>query len=256
MPNLIRIGLFASLLSWAAQAGLAQPGPSHAPLRAGPAAVNPDWQSPARLRHGLKAAPGTLVFDAGGIEFRSEPRYSHRWPFVEIQTFDLTPRHLALTGYEKRDRHRSGDLTFRFDLSVAVPPAIAEELARRVGKPVRNGVPNPQAPSFATIPARHRMHGGGNNGTLRFREEGIDYIVTTGPRGKNPALSGAGRSWRWSDIETLSSQDPYHLRVSGYRETFEFEVKEPLSRELFDRLWDRVYARDLNVSPAQGGDRP
>jgi hypothetical protein len=119
---------------------------------------------------------------------------------------------------------------------------VAAELAQRVGKPAINGNPDSQAPSFATIPARHRTLTGGTNGILRFRDDGIDYV--TGRQG--------GRSWRWADIRTLANPDPYHFRVGGYRETFDFELKEPMSRELFDRLWDYVYARDLIVSPVTG----
>jgi hypothetical protein len=28
----------------------------------------------------------------------------------------------------------------------------------------------------------------------------------------------------------------------------EFDLKRPLSRDLFDRLWDRLYAADLNLA--------
>ena len=71
---------------------------------------------------------------------------------------------------------------------------------------------------------------------LHFRKGGIDYVTAKG-RGS--------RSWQWSDIQTIANPDPYHFRVQGFRETFEFELKQPMSRKLFDRLWDSVYARDL-----------
>ncbi len=208
-----------------------------------PAAAN--WQSPARLHHGLRSTPGTLTIDANGVEFRSERGLSLKWPFVEIQTFDLVaPRRLVLASYENRGRHFPGNRKFRFDLSSPIPPAVASSLAERVGKPVRNGAPEPQLAGFATIPARHRTSFGGTNGTLRFRDDGIDYLAA-GERG--------GRSWRWSDIQTLANPDPYHFRVAAYRETFEFELKQPMSPELFDHLWDHVYARELNVSPRGKG---
>ena len=117
-----------------------------------------------------------------------------------------------------------------------MPPVVTEEFARRVRKPVEDGRPHPGASGFASLPARHRTFGGGTNGTLRFRNSGIDYVTVSG-RGS--------RSWRWTDIETIANPDPYHFRVQGYRETFEFELKQPMSRKLFDRLWDAVYGRDL-----------
>ena len=197
-----------------------------------------DWESQARLHHGVKGSSGTLTLSQDGVTFLPTKGATLHWPFLEIQTFDLlTPRRLVITGYENRSWHRHGERKYRFDLSVAMPPDVAAELSRRVEKPVRNGDPNPTATDFATIPARHRTLAGGTNGTLRFGADGIEYVTSNG-RG--------GRSWRWSDIQTLANPDPFHLRVDGYRETLTFELKQPMPRDLFDRLWNQIYARDLN----------
>ena len=126
-----------------------------------------------------------------------------------------------------------------------MPPGVAGEFARNVGKPVRNGDPNSATPIFATVPARHGTLWGGTNGTLRFGADGIEYLTPTG--------KGA-RDWRWSDIDTLAHPDPYHFTVTGYRETFEFELKEPMTSVLFDRLWDHLYARDFKSVDRAGGD--
>jgi len=202
------------------------------------------WQSPARFHNGLRTVRGTLIFSESGIEFRSEKRFSHRWPFVEIQSFDLTPQRFVLIGYENRGSHLPGDRRFRFDVSQTMPPSVVADLTRRVAKPVRNGEPDPAERGFATIPARHTTRTGGSNGVLRFRDDGIDYLTTS---------KQDGRSWRWADIQTLDNPDSYHFRVAAYRETFEFELKEPMARDLFDRLWDYVYTRDLDIKPANGG---
>lgn len=214
-------------------------------VAAGDSAQALNWQSPARLRHGLKATRGSLILSGDGIEFRSEEeRLSHRWLFSEVEIFDLTPRRLVITDYENRHHHIPGERRFRFELDKPLPPPVAAQLAERVGKPVRNGNPDPKEPSLANIPARHGTRFGGTNGTLRFRDGGIDYVAA----GKE-----GSRSWRWADIQTLASPDPYHFRLGGYRETFEFELKQPMSQKLFDWLWDRLYARNLNISPSTGG---
>lgn len=201
------------------------------------------WQSPARLHHGVKSTRGNLIFTANGIEFRSEPRFSHRWSFTEVKTLELSPQRLVVTDYENRGHHLRGTRHFDFDLQEPVPPAVAAELTNRVGKPVVNLDPDAKADALFTIPARHGTRFGGTNGILRFRDRGIDY-VTTGGKGS--------RSWRWDEIQTIASPDPYHFRLSGYLETFEFELKQPMTGDLFDRVWDRVYARDLNVARTGG----
>ena len=194
------------------------------------------WQSPARLKHLITKTRGTLVIDDHGVEFRSDKGSPRRWSYVEIQSFHLSSHQLDLETYQNRSWHFPGDRKFHFGLTNAMPPAVAEHFARQVQKPVKNGRPDPSASGFASIPARHRTFGGGTNGVLHFRGKGIDYLTTKG-RGS--------RSWRWSDIQTIANPDPYHFRVQGYRETFEFELKQPMSRKLFDRLWDAVYARNL-----------
>jgi len=40
--------------------------------------------------------------------------------------------------------------------------------------------------------------------------------------------------------------------VTGYRETVEFDLKQPLARVVFEQIWDRLYAADLNLSTAGG----
>jgi hypothetical protein len=205
------------------------------------------WESAARWHHDLTKTPGTLALTDSGIEFRAAKGPPLRWPFEEIQTFALSPRRLTLTGYANRRWHFHGERRSRFDLQSAVPPAVAAELAERVAKPAENGVPDPDAPTFATLPARHRTRGGGTNGVLHFRSGGIDYLTDSGHE---------ARSWRWADIRTLALPDPYHFRVGGFRETFGFELKGPMSRELFDRLWNDVYARDLSGVKPKGGTRP
>lgn len=203
------------------------------------------WQTPARWRHGLlRKTSGTLIINDSGVVFQPRNGSPLHWSFEEIQTFDLAPRRLVVTGYQNRHWHFHGERSFRFDLRSAVPPGVAAVLACRVGKPSENGVANSSVESFSTIAARHRTLFGGTNGVLRFRKTGMDYVTESG-RG--------ARSWRWADIETLTLPDPYHLIVGGYRESFTFELKRPMSHALFDRVWDLAYARNLTGLQLHGG---
>ena len=210
------------------------------------AAASINWQSAVKWHRLLKkSVPGTLAFDGTGVEFHSK-KFSHRWLYREIMTFDLTGgRELTITDYENRHWHEPGDRTFHFTLTEPMPPATAAEFTALVGRPVINGAPEPvnptpEIPILAQIPAHRRERFGGSNGQLLLREDGIDYVAANGRD---------GRSWRWSDIQTLANPDPWSFRVMAYREIVEFDLKQPLPREAFDRIWDRLYATDLNVAP-------
>ncbi|MGH9328666.1 MAG: hypothetical protein ACRD2B_18515 [Terriglobia bacterium] len=200
------------------------------------------WKTPARLRQRLRSDRGVLEIDNHGITFRALKGPSIGWTFTDIQSFYLTRDTLRVRTYENRGWHLPGEKVYRFALSRAVPPEVAEALAARVAKPSQNGDPNPYLPAFAVIPARHSARLAGTNGTLRFTWGGIDYMTSIGRD---------ARSWRWADIQTLAHPSAYRFTVGGYRETYSFELKKPMSQRLFDRLWDAVYGQGLRLSAAR-----
>jgi hypothetical protein len=203
------------------------------------------WQTPASWHRLLKkAVPGSLVLDDAGVEFRS-PKFNQRWAYVDIHSLDLSARELTLDSYQNRTWHEPGTQRFQFTLGESMPPEIAAQLTERVGKPVRNGVPLPSVAVLSEIPAHRRIWSGGSNGTLRLKDTGIDYVTENGRD---------SRTWRWADIQTIANPNPYELRVTGYRETVEFDLKQPLARAVFEQMWDRLYAADLNLSTAGGED--
>jgi hypothetical protein len=200
------------------------------------------WESPARLHEAIGKETGDLKISSEGIEFRSNKGRTEKWPFVEVQTFLLLPRALTIETYQNRPHPLPGMQRFRFDLDKTVPAEIAAELSRQIQRPSKNGVPDPASQGIVIL-AHHRTLTGGTNGTLRLSDSGIDYV--TGVRGDS-------RSWRWADLETLSDPDPFHLLVFGYRDTYTFDLKEPLPRSLFDRLVDALDAHSM----AEPGLRP
>ncbi len=211
-------------------------------MQAGPEKTPSSWQSPAKLHHVVGSEKGDLVIDADGIEFRSAKGQRMKLPYLEVQTFLLSSHSLAIESYQNRKKHLPGVERYRFDLSENVPPELAAELARKIQRPSQNAVPDPEAQGIV-IPAHHRTHTGGTNGTLRIRDGGIDYVTN---------VPGDSRSWRWADLQTLSDPDPYHLFVFGYRDTYTFDLKEPLSQSLFYRMVDALDAHNA----ARSGESP
>jgi hypothetical protein len=181
---------------------------------------------------------GTLAVDASGVTFRSGNGREQKWPLTDIRTAFVAPHRMVIETYENRSLHRPGERRYEFDLAQAMPAAVAAGLAADLARPLQNSVPDSEAPAIATIPAHHRALAGGTNGVLRFRQDGIDYVTSS---------KEDSRSWRWTDLETLSSPDPYHLFVFGYRDTYTFDLKAPLTRALFDRATDAIYAHNVSI---------
>jgi len=144
----------------------------------------------------------------------------------------------VLHTYYNRGLHRLDEDEHEFDLAQTVSPAQAVSLVMAFGRPTRNEVPDAGAQAVEEVAVspravhvHHRTPLGGTNGILRFRDGGIDYVANS------PEDS---RSWRWEDLQTLASQNPYRLSVFGYLDTYNFDLKEPLDRVTFDRATARL----------------
>lgn len=192
------------------------------------------WESAARMRKTflLGKERGTLAVDAGGIEFRLANGRNLKWAFEDIHSVFIAPRRLVLETYLNRSLHRPGEREYRFDMTQTLPPAVAAAVADAVARPSQNADPDPNGAAIVTIRVRHRTLTGGTNGVLRIRNEGIDYVANS---------SQDSRSWRWADLQTLSDPDAYHLFVFGFRDTYTFDLKAPLSRQVFDWAADEIY---------------
>jgi len=199
---------------------------------------SPSWQSPAKLRRAVGSKKGDLLVGANGIEFRSGKGQTLKLPYLEVQTFHLSPHSLVIETYQNRKKHMPGVERLRFEMTESVSPQVAADLTKEVQRPSQNAVPDPAAQGIV-IPAHHRSLAGGTNGILRFRDGGIDYVT---------GAPDDSRSWRWADLQTLSSPDPYHLLAFGYRDTYSFDLKELLPQSLYYRLVDEIDAQSAAES--------
>lgn len=232
----------AAMLAWLSLNAQTAPKPVGRPGEAQAATLH--WETAARLRRdGLfRSAHGTLIFTPNGVEFRAGKHTSQHWRFEEIRTAFLAPHRLVLKTYLNRSLHRPGDREYKFALTQPLPPDVAASVADAIGRPSRNADPDPGLAAIAVVPVRHRTLTSGTNGVLRFCRGGMEYVT---------AARDDSRSWRWADLQTLSSPDRYHLLVFGFRDTYTFDLKEPLSYKLVDWASDQVFRED---EPAGGPD--
>src|SRR5437016_5738998 len=93
------------------------------------------WESMARLhRMPKKPLSGMLVIDSEAVEFRS-PKFSRRWSFLDIHTFNLSQQDFELTTYQNRHWHEPGERRFTFTLAEAIPPSVAAMMQERIDRP-------------------------------------------------------------------------------------------------------------------------
>jgi hypothetical protein len=90
------------------------------------------------------------------------------------------------------------------------------------------------------IPVKHLHRFGGDEGVLLV---GTDEIVYKSAKAED------SRSWRYQDIDNISTSGPFQLTITsferarmhyGSRKGFEFQLKHRLEEAQYDDLWLRL----------------
>ncbi len=186
-----------------------------------------------RHDHWRKGAEGVLTFDSEGFAF-DEPgkksQHSRRWKYEEIQHFELTPQRLRIITYDDVGWQLGRDREYLFD---RLPKEMAQELypllsahldARFIAE-----VPNAMADTVWSAPAK-MLHGwSGANGLLKA---GADRIVFASAR--------KSRTWRYSDIQGITTEGPLEFSISALDGVTRFQLKQVLPEERYNELWRRI----------------
>lgn len=198
-----------------------------------------------RHEHFRKFGAGTLQVTETGISFQEAGKrkeHSRTWKYTEIQQLSLSADSLRILTYEDRKWQFGRDLEYTFDhlpkdFSGQVYPLLRRHLDQRFV----TAIPEPGIMPLWKVDAKLTHRTGGSQGTVVIGENWIVYQT------KAP---GQSRTWRYQDIDNLSSAGPFDLMIvtleksgrfhSGPRD-FHFQLKEPLSEERFNDLWRRIH---------------
>jgi hypothetical protein len=186
--------------------------------------------------HTLGSCGGKLI--AGDREIRYEAtdgKHSHTWAFIDIQKLDVaSPTRLVLKTFQSQSwKKLESDKVFEFSLLDAkLGPEQQEFLRERLKRPMVARLAEKSDQESGILLVRHRHRLGGCEGQLSVEEQRLTYLTDH---------ATDNRVWKLSEIETIGSPDPYHLRVTTYIETFIFDLKTPLDPNIYESLWKKVY---------------
>jgi hypothetical protein len=184
----------------------------------------------ARHEHVYKDCRGTMTVDERGVSYQGENTHSWRWSYQDIQELKLGPRAVRVLTYQDRTYNFRGD----------IPAAVYALWKNRLDQRFVAEIADPQAAPEWRIPVKHLLRMNGSQGVL---EIGRDRIVFKTDR------PGDSRTWRYSDIDNISSSSPFQLTITtferarfhyGDRKGFNFQLKEALSEARYDDLWRRI----------------
>jgi hypothetical protein len=192
---------------------------------------------------------GTLVVDEKGVSF--EETHRKKKPFVvrlvygEIEQLTVSKDSLVMVSYADSKWKLGADRTYRFEGRGF--EGVYDYLKSRLDQRLVGAIATEKAGEWR-IAAKHLRGAFGSQGMLEFGPDWIAFSTKDKER---------SRTWRYSDIENISSSGPYEFTITtfersrvhynGYRD-FSFQLKERLDEAKVQQLWLRLNeGKQLNV---------
>jgi hypothetical protein len=200
---------------------------------------------PMRHEHLRKGCAGTLTVDEQGVRFTGAKKHAWAWDYQDIQQLTLSPAGIHILTY-KDSRLRAG-ADREYDFTGKVPAEALYALLRdRMDQrfvaamvPAR-GILDP--PPAWTLPVKHlgSIAGivSGTQGTLAFGAGTIAYAT---------AAKDGSRTWRYTDIDTISSSGPFELTITTLEKAFNFQLKQPITEARYNELWLQIERKNGRI---------
>jgi hypothetical protein len=200
----------------------------------------------ARHDHWRKGGDGVLVISEQGVSFQETEKkkrqhpHAWRWSYAEIQQLEIAPRRLRILTYEDVRWRFGADREYEFALGAGDVRAAYELLKDRLDQRLVAALPDERVKAEWEIPVKLTGRFGGADGVLKFAADRVVF---------ESARAGRSRTWRWRDIDNLSSAGPFELTLVsferarthyGNRKGFHFQLKQPLAEERYNGLWRRL----------------
>jgi hypothetical protein len=200
-----------------------------------PALWGQSFDFQVRHDHWRKACTGTLHIDGDGVSFTGAGKHSWEWAWQDIQRFSLSPSRVNLVTYQDNRWKLGADREYVF--TVASGGDFGEAygfLKDRLDQRFVAELADQDVKPLWEIPAKRLGRLVGSEGMLLVGEDRIVY------RSGKP---GASMTWRYTDIQNLSSSGPFQLTLTTLRRTYDFQLKRPLEERRYNALWRAVQQR-------------
>jgi hypothetical protein len=197
-----------------------------------------------RHQHWRKGCQGVLRVDEQGIAFEGKPSkkpHVWRWEFPDIQQLKIEPHRLTVLTYEDRKWRFGADRAFEFTLPAGTSfesayKRLKDQLDQRLVAALAEERPD----ALWKMPAKRAGRVKGAHGTLVVDADRIAFEAIA---------PGAARTWRYGDIDNISSSGPFELTLTtferstndyGSLKSFHFQLKQPLTEDRYNDLWWRI----------------
>ena len=199
-----------------------------------------------RHDHLWKHGDGTLVITERGISFqeltkKKQVRHAFELNYQDIQELKLSPAKLTLVTYKDRKWLLGMDKEYEFTLTPGQSFSEVYTLLKdRLDQRFVAAVADEQVQPLWEIPVKLLGRVAGSEGVLQVGPARIVYKTTK---------KGQSRTWRYGDIENISTSGPFQLTLTTYERAkthygnlkgFNFQLKQALDEKQFNLLWRRL----------------
>lgn len=216
------------------------------------------WHGHSRPPHIKKAGNmGTLTITGTRVSFEEtyenakKPKHPHawRWDYQDIQQLKIAPKSLTVLTYKDNKWKFGADREYEFDLTADKTFEDAYQLLRGLlDQRLVVAIPDLFSNTLWEIPVKHLLRFGGDEGVLQGGPDAIVY---------KSADKAESRTWRYEDIENVSSAGPYQLSITTFERArlhygnlkgFNFQLKQKLSEARYNDLWLQLNrTKGLNI---------
>ena len=208
------------------------------------------WHGHSRPPHVRKAGNmGKLTITGSGVSFQEtykegkKPKHPHawHWDYQDIQQLKIAAKSLTVLTYKDNKWKLGADRQYEFDLVSDKTFEDAYQLLRnRLDQRFVAALTDRGQEVLWEIPVKHLLRFGGSEGVLRASAGTVSFASDK----KNDS-----RTWRYQDIESISSSGPFELTITTYERArthygnlkgFNFQLKQRLEEARYDDLWLRV----------------
>lgn len=201
-----------------------------------------EYRYEVRHDHWRGSGAGELVFSGRSVSYTERGKKAHawRWRYEDIQQLRISPKEIRVLTYEDVRWKLGRDREQRFRAAGGSFQEAYEYLKDRLDQRFVAALADPAAEPLWRMPVKLKERFGGADGELTA---GAGRIVFRSDR------EGKSRTWRYGDIDNISSSGPFELTLTtferslahyGGRKGFTFQLKQALDGARYDSLWRRL----------------
>jgi hypothetical protein len=201
--------------------------------------ASPLWaqQFAVHHQHLRKFCAGTLTVDAHGIRFSGPKGHAWIWPYEEIQQLTLRAGSIHILSYKDRSNWKLGkDVAYTFTGKFPIEQLERQWSAQLDDRFVAAVGGQAAGQSTLKLPVKQLGLLKGTQGTLTFAADAVVYDTPVDPR-----------TWRYRDIQFISSANPFQLSITTLEKQFYFQLKQAISESTYNQLWLEIEKKNGRI---------